>query len=160
MDIDKTYPINFPWDRIGIFIAALSRDWGLIPYGEKIMNKKLFILIIFSVLCILLFSCSKKNPPPENTIAFESLFTDESTSRNRSYGMGQLVGLGCSMLIGQNQEERNEIKQFLIKAFKIRNNIVHGLAVEISMINNKKYSMREISSQLQEYLKTSIKKLI
>lgn len=94
-------------------------------------------------------------------IAFESFFTDESMSRSRSYGMGQLVGLGCSMLIGQNRKERNEIKQFFLKAFDIRNKIVHGSEVKIPIIiNNKEYLMSDISSQLQEYLRASIKKLI
>jgi len=92
-------------------------------------------------------------------IAFESLFTDKNTSRSNV--MGQFIGLGCSMLIGKNREERNEIKQFFIKAFDIRNKIVHGLEVKIPiMINKKEYMMRDISSQLQEFLGASIKKLI
>jgi hypothetical protein len=92
-------------------------------------------------------------------IAFESLFTDENTSRSNV--MGELIGLGCSMLIGTNQKERDEIKQFLIKAFTIRNKIIHGSEVKTPLIiNNQKYQMSDVSSQLREFLRASIKKLI
>lgn len=142
---------NYEFDEI-------KKLWDRILQIELRTNKS------FRVACER-FSRSYEERKPDDkiidlAIAFESLFTDENTSRNRSYGMGQFVGLGCSMLIGQNREERNEIKEFLRKAFKIRNNIVHGLAVEIPMINKKKPSMDDVSSKLQEYLRASIKKLI
>ena len=92
-------------------------------------------------------------------IAFESLFTDKDTSRSNV--MGQFVGFGCSMLLGTNQEERDQIKQFLIKSFAIRNDIVHGREVKTPItINDQKYEMSDLSLQLQEYLRASIKKLI
>ena len=49
-------------------------------------------------------------------IAFESLFTDKKTSRSNV--MGQLIGLGCSMLIGTNQKDRDKIKNFLKRLFR------------------------------------------
>ena len=92
-------------------------------------------------------------------IAFESLFTDKKTSRSNV--MGQLIGLGCSMLIGTNQKDRDKIKNFLKKAFSIRNDIVHSSEVKTPIqINNKKYKMNEFALELQEYLRASIKKLI
>jgi len=75
--------------------------------------------------------------------------------------MGKFVGLGCSMLLGNSTEERNEIKQFLIKAFDIRNKIVHGDDLKTPIqVNRKKYEIKEFSVQLQKYLQHSIKKLI
>ena len=92
-------------------------------------------------------------------IAFESLFTAENTSRSNV--MGELIGLGCAMLLGTNQKERDAIKQFLIKAFIIRNKIIHGSEVKTPLIiNNEKYQMSDVTSKLREFLRSSIKKLI
>jgi hypothetical protein len=92
-------------------------------------------------------------------IAFEALFTGEDTTRLEN--MGKFVGLGCSMLLGQNAEDRKEISQFLEKAFHIRNGIVHNLKLEtIVKVNGKEYRMKDFSIQLQKYLRDSIKKLL
>ncbi|MHC3130167.1 MAG: hypothetical protein IBV52_08855 [Candidatus Bathyarchaeota archaeon] len=92
-------------------------------------------------------------------IAFEALFTGEITEFLRP--MGIIVGLGCSMLLGQNTEDRQEIKEFLIKLFEIRNGIVHKTKFETKiMVNCKEYGMKEFSIQLQKYLLDSIKKLL
>ena len=58
------------------------------------------------------------------TIGFEALFTDYKTAK-LDY-MGKFVGLGCSMLLGKDNEERQFISAFLEKAFEVRNKIVHG----------------------------------
>jgi hypothetical protein len=92
-------------------------------------------------------------------IAFEALFTDEKTSASNV--MGEFVGLGCSMLLGTNMAERNEIKEFLKKAFNIRNKITHGSEVKTPIIINKeKYEISDIALKLREYLGASIRKLI
>jgi len=92
-------------------------------------------------------------------IAFESLFTDEKTSRSNV--MGELIGLGCSMLLGTDQKERDDIKQFFKLTYNIRNKIIHGSEFETPVrINSQEYQISDISSQLQEYLRDSIKKLL
>lgn len=92
-------------------------------------------------------------------IAFEALFTDDDSSRLGR--MGKFVGLGCSMLLGQNAEDRKEISCFMEKAFSIRNKIVHNTNFEkIIEVNGKSYGMKDFIAQLQEYLRESIKKLL
>ena len=92
-------------------------------------------------------------------IAFEALFTDEDTSRTNV--MGDFIGLGCAMLLGTSPEERKSIKQFLGKAFTIRNKIIHGSEVKSPIIvNNQDYEMRDFAFQFREFLRASIKKLI
>lgn len=92
-------------------------------------------------------------------ISFEALFADEDPSKLEY--MGKFVGLGCSMLLGRNPAERKEINQFLIKAFNIRNKIVHGNEFKTPIKhNNKEYEMKDFSAQLQKYLRDSLKKLM
>jgi len=92
-------------------------------------------------------------------IAFEALYTGEDSSRLEY--MGKFVGLGCSMLLGQNAKDRKEISRFLEKAFNIRNKIVHNNNI-ITMINvnGKSYVIDDFITRLQEYLRDSIKKLL
>jgi hypothetical protein len=92
-------------------------------------------------------------------IAFEALFTGEDTTKLEY--MGKFVGLGCSMLLGQNTKERKEIRKFLEKAFNLRNGIIHKRKFEtIIKVSSKKYEMKDFSTQLQKYLRDSIKKLL
>lgn len=96
-------------------------------------------------------------------IAFEALFTQYiDMKKSKLESMGKFVGLGCSMLLGKNDEERKEISKFIEKAFGVRNDIVHGKTSSNSPIeiNGKEYDWKGFSSQLQEYLRCSIKKLI
>ena len=92
-------------------------------------------------------------------IAFESLFLKgEKAPAN----IGQFIGLGCSMLLGNNDKEREEINEFLVRAYTVRNKIVHGsefIANSIK-IRNETYEIEDFISQLQEYLRKSIKKLL
>lgn len=90
-------------------------------------------------------------------IAFESLFKP----RKRVAHIGALIGMGCSMLIGRDERDRKKINDFLIKAYDIRNQIVHGSEF-VSEIQSyaPSYRMENFMSQLREYLVESIKKLI
>ena len=92
-------------------------------------------------------------------IAFEALFVDKDISKLEF--MGKFVGIGCSMLLGYNSQDREEIKQFLTKTFVVRNDIVHSLKLNASIkMNNKEYTTEQFVVQLQNYLRDSIKKLI
>ena len=92
-------------------------------------------------------------------IAFEALFTGEIKEFLRH--MGIIVGLSCSMLLGQNTEDRQRIKEFLIKLFEVRNDIIHKTKLKtIIRVNGENYGMNDFSMQLQEYLRDSIKILL
>jgi hypothetical protein len=91
-------------------------------------------------------------------IAFESLFFEGNKAPSNT---GQFVGLGCSMLIGKDNEDRKEISQFFRKAYELRNKIVHGAEIVTPIkINGREYEMHDLTAQLQEYLRTVIKKLM
>jgi hypothetical protein len=65
------------------------------------------------------------------------------------------------MLLGTDQKERDDIKQFFKLTYNIRNKIIHGSEFETPVrINSQEYQISDISSQLQEYLRGSIKKLL
>ena len=91
-------------------------------------------------------------------IAFEALFIRGKRAPSR---IGLYIGLGCSMLLGENDKEREEIYEFIVKAYNIRNRIIHGSEFITSIqIDDKEYEIEEFILQLQKYLGESIKKLI
>jgi hypothetical protein len=65
------------------------------------------------------------------------------------------------MLLGQNQNERKTISALLNKTFALRNDIVHGSESKIPVvINDEKFEIDNFVSQIEEYLRASIKKLL
>lgn len=93
------------------------------------------------------------------TIAFESLFFEGSKAPSSS--TGQFVGLGCSMLLGKDKQERKEITQFFTQAYEIRNKIVHGSEIPNPIkIGGKNYTLEDLAKKLQDYLRSSILKLM
>jgi hypothetical protein len=91
-------------------------------------------------------------------VAFESLFLGGNKSSN--IPAGQFIGLGCSMLIGKNSEERRAINEFLISAFTVRNSVVHGAASSAFKINGKTVDLSQVAIQMETYLRTSLVKII
>ena len=85
-------------------------------------------------------------------IGFEALFLKGGHIRT-GMGKGELIGLACSMLLGQNNRDRNKISKVLREAFDCRNKLVHGAKVDML----KKW---KIFSDLEEYLRKSILRLI
>ena len=93
-------------------------------------------------------------------IAFEALFLK---GEKGVPSKGKLIAVACSILLGKNEEERDEIKQTLVKAYSIRNSIVHGS--EYSRIESDDKgevyidALPDLVSQVEDYLRESIKKL-
>jgi hypothetical protein len=92
-------------------------------------------------------------------ISLESLFFYGNKSPLVS--AGQFVGVGCSMLLGKTREERDKINEFLVKAFEVRNKIVHGSEINFPIkILNSEYDLGALSKELQDYVRRSLRKLI
>lgn len=92
-------------------------------------------------------------------IAFEALFTGDITERLEN--MGIIVGLACSMLLGETTEDRKKIQKFLKKLFETRNGIIHKTKFDTRIIvDDKEYERKEFSIQLEKYLRHSIKRLL
>ena len=89
-------------------------------------------------------------------IAFEALF-----SRKEIEGANprEKIANGCSDLLGKNNEEKEEIRRFLLKARSVRDLIVHGSEYKIEGIV-KEYDMFSFVWKLEGYLRESIKKLL
>lgn len=84
-------------------------------------------------------------------IAFEALFLKGEKAVSRR---GETIAIACSILLGRNEEEREEIRNSLTKAYSMRNSIVHGAEYK------KESDMHEFVAQIEEYLRESIKKLL
>lgn len=89
-------------------------------------------------------------------IAFEALFLkgEKATSQR-----GQTIAIACSTLLGKNEEEREEIRSFLTKAYAIRNCIVHGAEYKKPYVKEE-FEMEDFVSTIENYLRASIKKLL
>ncbi|MCZ2808107.1 MAG: HEPN domain-containing protein [Candidatus Bathyarchaeota archaeon] len=89
-------------------------------------------------------------------IAFESLFCKDTRQK------GEIIATGASMLLGKDNNEREDINNYLRKAYGVRNDIVHAsLPISDSLKNRKIDDDLEIFiSKVEDYLRLCIKKLI
>ena len=83
-------------------------------------------------------------------IAFEALFLQGKRVRAP---MGQVIGLACSMLLGNNIEERKMIKENIELAYSRRNDVVHGKDFDFDQI----YAL---VPDFEDYLRRSLFHLI
>jgi len=81
----------------------------------------------------------------------EKLYFFFKTQSNKGVS---LAAIACSILLGRNEKEREEIRKSLTKAYSMRNSIVHGAEYK------KESDMLEFVAQIEEYLRGSIKKLL
>jgi len=86
-------------------------------------------------------------------IAFEALYSKGETI---SGSKGEIIGLACSMLLGETNLERAEISNNLRVAYKIRNKVVHGSTPRVSDFEQ----MIRLGPILSNYLRKSLLKLI
>jgi len=82
-------------------------------------------------------------------IGFEALYC----KGEKFSPMGSTIGLACSMLIGENSDERNRIYQLIESAFSLRNDVVHGKEFDNSRIE-------DLLPEFEDYLRRSILRLI
>jgi len=85
-------------------------------------------------------------------IAFEALFL-KGEYKKSDIGMGQVIGLACSMLLGKNIDERKMIKENIELAFSRRNDVVHGKDFDFNQIYT-------LVPDFEDYLRRSIFHLI
>ena len=94
-------------------------------------------------------------------IAFEALFLK---GEKGVPSKGKVIAVACSILLGKNEEERQEIKRTLSEAYSTRNSIVHGS--EYSRIESDSKgevyvdTLPDLVSKVEDYLRESIKKLL
>jgi len=80
--------------------------------------------------------------------AFEALFLKKEEGE-----LSYRLALRCAYFLGQNKEERKKTYEIIRDAYKVRNKIVHGKAAELPYLT-------ELSTEVEEYLRQSIKKFL
>ena len=92
-------------------------------------------------------------------IAFEILFL----KGERVQSQGSVIAVGCSMLLGKNDDERGIIRKVLLRAYTMRNHIVHGGAIDYyneTITIDKDYNVFEFFDKVENYLREAIKRLL
>jgi hypothetical protein len=84
-------------------------------------------------------------------IAFEALFLK---GEKRVSSRGKIIAIACSTLLGNNDEEREEIKNTLNTAYSMRNSIVHGAEY------TKDVNPFVVVEEIRHYLRDSIKRFL
>ena len=72
----------------------------------------------------------------------------------RAASRGNIIAIACSTLLGNDEEEREEIKKTLNTAYAMRNSIVHGSDY------GKKINPFEVVEMIKEHLRKSIIKFL
>lgn len=96
------------------------------------------------------------------TAAFESIvFYNKDRSIEPA---GEVMGIAVAMLLGKNQNHRDEIKERLIKVYEIRNAIVHGNAKRMKDYfkpdSENNIMIEEIARKAEDMLRLTLRKLI
>ena len=94
-------------------------------------------------------------------IAFEALFLK---GEKGSFANGKIISIACSALIGNNENDREQIKENLLKAYKIRNAIVHAGSYN-RLITNKETgacidTLPDLLTKVENYLRSSLNKML
>jgi hypothetical protein len=89
-------------------------------------------------------------------IAFEALFLKGEKAKS---SQGETIAVACSVMLGKNDEERDQVKRYLREAYSIRNCIVHGSDYRKPKID-KEYEMSEFVPKIEDYLRESMKELL
>ena len=84
-------------------------------------------------------------------VSFEALCLPERSEL--SYRLSNRVAL----LLGRDCEESEKIRKFMIKAYKIRSDIVHGAKVSPIFIDGEKIHLRDFSKKVEQYLRDVLK---
>jgi len=143
----------------GVRGGDYSLDFKEIPDLKKLVKK--LQKIDFSKRKSLHLACKRfqrtyeegnsEDPLIDLMIAFEALFLRGKKSVSQR---SETIAVACSMLLGKNEGEREEIRNSLKKAYSIRNSIVHGSE------HKEGLDLYEFVEQIEGYLRESIKKLL
>jgi hypothetical protein len=101
----------------------------------------------------------EKDTPDEKildyTIALESLvFYKEDKPIHYT---GNVIGIAIGMLLGENQNQRDQIKATLVEAYKVRNAKVHGNMEKLrSLLKN----IERLGLESEEYLRSALRRFI
>jgi hypothetical protein len=92
-------------------------------------------------------------------IAFEALFLK---GEKGGLSSGIVIAVACSSLLGRDEAERENIKNTLAEAYKIRNYIVHGSGYKRIVQDGRSHFdiLPDLVSTVEDHLRESIKRLL
>jgi hypothetical protein len=92
-------------------------------------------------------------------IALEALFLRGEKSGSSS---GIVIAVACSSLLGKNERTREDTRNTLDEAYRIRNHIVHGSVYNRIVQRGENYfdSLRDLVAKVEDYLRQSIERLL
>jgi hypothetical protein len=133
----------------GGYTLYLDEKENLIKIFKKLQGKDFNKDTSFRIACDR-FRRSHYDQLPEDKlidlfIGFEALFLKGSETRSKK----EPLALGCSMLLGENNDGREEIKKDIKDAYILRNRIVHGSSLD-------KEETSDIAPKIEQYLRKSI----
>lgn len=89
--------------------------------------------------------------------AFESIvFHNEPKSIEPA---GKVIGTAIGMLLGNNQKDRDKIKEMFVKSYSVRNAKVHGNVKALKTLQ-RKHDIDEVSDFIEDYLRRVLTKFI
>jgi hypothetical protein len=92
-------------------------------------------------------------------IAFEALFLK---GEKGGASLGIVIAIACASLLGDNDQDREDMRTTLMEAYRIRNCIVHGSGYDRLAGNGENYFdiLPDLVSKVEDYLRAAIRKLL
>lgn len=91
----------------------------------------------------------------ESVVAFESLVFHNVADIGRK---GTPLAIAVSMLLGNEQKERDTIREKMREAYDVRNARVHGLRDKLE--SQRKQNMGELALKARDYLRRALRKFV
>lgn len=83
-------------------------------------------------------------------VAFEALCLPERDEL--TYRLSNRIAI----LLGKNDEEAEKIKEFMVKAYRVRSKIVHGHEIKSITIEGKNIGLGDFAQRVEQYLRESL----
>lgn len=93
-------------------------------------------------------------------IAMENIFGEETVGQSTE--VGYRLRMRAARFLGDNLQEREDLKQFFSNLYALRSMIVHGDSKDVDKLikKNFKRSLSEIITETEYYLRESLRKII
>jgi len=179
--------LNFVGDlQLATIYQNINYPWKPFELGKEIKNfpvknKLIFMKKKYSFLKYFFYTLKKSHIEQDENLFVKMAISRFRTGLNRSLlddkiidfittleslytsGPGDLTRKlsqrGC-MIMGKNDEEREFYHDFLKKAYNFRSGLIHGEGKREIEIEQKRFTIKEICSLLEEITRDSIKKYL
>lgn len=83
-------------------------------------------------------------------VAFEALYLPEKGEL--TYRLSNRIAI----LLGKNDEEAEKIREFMVRAYRVRSKIVHGDEIRSVTVEGKDMTLRDFAQRVEQYLRESL----